>query len=824
MHLTFLHPEAGWLLLLAAVFVWFARRAPRVRLALRVGIFLVLIAALAQPSLIYRGRGAPQVFVVDQGASLSPEARRQAAETVRAAAALRRGQGPVTLIQRGGAPLGIKADHVVTLPDAGDGGSLTQALTRALDVFPQDGGRITVIGDGLGGGRDWGRVVDGLLARGIAVDVLPLATARREAFIAGAALSLTGAGERTPMRVRLEGVGQGLTLTIFDGERQVAAAPAFDMDGSRIVTLDLPGARPGFRPLRLELSRQGAVISRYETTAAVQEPLAVLYANGRTSAGGAAMQRLAGYGLRVDQRRPGDLAGADLGRYRAVMLDDVPAGELSSPAMTRLLDRVRDGGLGLIVSGGDAAFASGGYAGTPLAAALPVTLRQDEVTEDPSVALAVVIDTSGSMLGKPLDLGKQIARLAVRKLTPADTVGVVEFYGGRQWVAPMQPARDIPEVERAIGRVQAQGGSEHLFDALQEAYYGLKNTQARYRHILVISDAGVAADRYPQLIRHIADDQVTVSTVLVGGSSEGEARMAQWARLGRGRFYVVNDEFSLVEINLKQPRQKPEPATKRGAYALTASGPAYGWSDLTTPAPPALNGYAQSGVRPLADTLLKTAGGEPILATWQWGAGRVTALMTEPVGDGTASWRGWSGYGDWMRRLVGRTADARPEWDVRLGRVGDQTTVVAQAVRASGDAAPTIRLIGSDGVAQALTPVQRAPGLFSATARVPSDAPVRVEVSDAAGVVRAALGARDGGDPTRPPSEADALPLEQLSALTGGRVVEQADQMGDADGRGRALTALDLWGWLCWLALALYLADIVYRRWPAERGRAGVRP
>ena len=818
MHLTFLHPEAGWLLLLVPVFVWFGRRAPRVRLALRAAVFLALIAALAQPSLVYRGLGAPQVFVIDQGASLSPQARQKAAEVVQAAIAERRSQGPVTLIQRGGPPLAVKAGRVIMLPE---NGSLTRALTLALDVFPQDGGRITVIGDGLGGDRDWGRVVDGLLTRDIAVDTLSLDVARRDAFIASVASPQAGAGERTPIHVRLEGVGQGLTLTASDEQGQIANTPIFDLDGARVVTLDLPGARPGFHPVRLELQRAGVMISRYATTVAVQDPLTLLYLNGRVSSAGAAMQRLIGYGVQVETLSPAGLANADLSRYRAVMLDDVPAGDLPPATTARLLDRVKSGSLGLIVSGGDAAFASGGYAGTALAQALPVEIRQDQVAEDPSVALAVVMDTSGSMLGAPLDLGKQVARLAVRKLTPADNVGVVEFYGGRQWVAPMQPARDIPEVERAIGRVQAQGGSEHLFDALQEAYYGLKNTQARYRHILVISDAGVAADRYPQLIRHIAEDQVTVSTVLVGGSSEGEARMAQWARLGRGRFYVVNDEFSLVEINLKQPRQKPEPGTKRGAISLTATAPVFGWSDLTTPPPPPLNGYAPTAVRPLADTPLRTAGGEPILATWQWGAGRVTALMTEPVGEATASWRKWSGYGDWMRRLVARTADARPDWDVRLGRIGDQVTVVAQQVRSTGDSAPTMRLIGASGGERRLTPVQRAPGLFSATTQAPTNEPVRVEVSGASGApVRAALAARDGGDPNRPASQADALPLEQLSALTGGRVVEQASEMGDVSGAGRALTALDLWGWLCWLALALYLADILYRRWPPRRGVA----
>ena len=49
MTLTFLHPEAGWLLLLIPGFVWWARKAAPLRLALRLAVFAALIAALAQP-------------------------------------------------------------------------------------------------------------------------------------------------------------------------------------------------------------------------------------------------------------------------------------------------------------------------------------------------------------------------------------------------------------------------------------------------------------------------------------------------------------------------------------------------------------------------------------------------------------------------------------------------------------------------------------------------------------------------------------------------------------------------------------------------------
>lgn len=99
------------------------------------------------------------------------------------------------------------------------------------------------------------------------------------------------------------------------------------------------------------------------------------------------------------------------------------------------------------------------------------------------------------------------------------------------------------------------------------------------------------------------------------------------------------------------------------------------------------------------------------------------------------------------------------------------------------------------------------------------DSAVLAEVRDGRGVARAALPAVSGGQSDRPVSEADGLPLDQLARLTGGTVIQDPSRVGAvalSPGRPPA-SALDLWGWLCWLALALYVADIVYRRWPPRR-------
>jgi hypothetical protein len=72
------------------------------------------------------------------------------------------------------------------------------------------------------------------------------------------------------------------------------------------------------------------------------------------------------------ERMPSDAPERGLG---AVILSDYPARNVAAPQMDALCRAVR-GGLGLLMIGGWASFAGrdGGYAGTPLAGLLPVTL------------------------------------------------------------------------------------------------------------------------------------------------------------------------------------------------------------------------------------------------------------------------------------------------------------------------------------------------------------------------------------------------------------------------------------------------------------------
>jgi hypothetical protein len=73
---------------------------------------------------------------------------------------------------------------------------------------------------------------------------------------------------------------------------------------------------------------------------------------------------------------------ADLDACDILVLGDLPASALDAATWAHAAERVVAGKLSLLVLGGQDAFGAGGWAGTPLAGVLPVTLRGD-VTREP---------------------------------------------------------------------------------------------------------------------------------------------------------------------------------------------------------------------------------------------------------------------------------------------------------------------------------------------------------------------------------------------------------------------------------------------------------
>ncbi len=849
MNFTWLAP--GWLFLLLAlplVPLVRARVTVPFHALLRAVVLLLVIAALARPAYFGKDERHRAVFIVDVSPSAEIESDVSGsgieAKVLAACDRLRKDSRDAiaSLVVVGGgaraAALGEGArshfDSVAVLAvQATRSSGLAAALEAAARCIPEGApGSITLLTDGLATDRHHGDVLVGLEARGIPVHVVPLPATRHAPVIASIstqeALRVGAEGE-----IVVDVVGQGelvqVGLTVDGVEIGVEGARIADDRG--VARFRYEPKTPGFGRVRARIVASEGVNGRQDpppppldSLLAVQPPMRMLYLGDRIDGAKEKLGELVGGGIVFDAWRPSDnVAFPDLARYDGVVLDDMPAKILGSEAQRAITNAVTERGLGLFASGGEAAFGPGGYHDSEIAKILPVSAQQKEEKRDPSTTLVLVVDTSGSMTGERIQLAKEVARLAMSRLLPHDKVGIVEFYGAKRWAAPIQPASNTIDLSRAINRMDAGGGTV-ILPAIEEAFYAMQNVQTRYKHVLVLTDGGVENGAFEPLLRRMADEGITTSTVLIGPEANSEflVDLANW---GKGRFYSVPDRFNLPEILFKQPTSSRLPAYKPGSFAVTAHGGPGFFGAVDRSAIPNIAGYADTAARPGAEVLLEAESEHaPLLATWQFGLGRVTAFMTEPVGPGTAPWRDFPGYGALLRRILERTAgDGGLPFDFMLQRDGAVVEVVATR-RIRAEIEPAAQRVDERGTALAeLTFEERADGRFVADALVPSDEDIRLVggarksgggIDGDAGLVYRALHAHADERDELAVARSEGLDLPHLARATQGDLVA-FDRLGGfaprpSSGGGERL--VELAPSFLVLGLLLYLFELFHRR------------
>ena len=848
MELSFLQPVMA-LLFLAVPLIWFLPSRPRpVHGAIRSLVLALAILALMQPVLIRSAVEQHHAIVLDQSASLQREDRQSAVDVAGDLLARLDASQSATVVQVGGSEraaldadiLWVRATASSTLDERASAiGVGTSPLGDALELAAQSipsglSGSVMLISDGRSTDRHWGRALGQILDRGIPVHTVQVRP-HGDPFLANLHTTRARPGESVRVSVEVIGSGAGFEVDLRSQEGTLGSAGPFDCEFRCPVEIEFETEQTGFLDVIAELHTPSGADTDLANNliggvVAVQDPLRVLYAGDRQRGALDQLGELLGIGFDLTAATPDDLAaGFDFAGYDIVMLDDAPAATFGEAIQRELALAVQDDGVGLLASGGGAAFADGGYHGTPVADILPVEITGEEEKIDPSVGLAIIIDTSGSMAGTRIELAKQIARIAVRRLQPHDRIGIVEFYGAKHWAVPMQPASNKIEIDRAIGRMKAIGGTV-LYPAIQEAYYGLKNVNTRYKHILLITDAGVEDSNYERMVRRISRDSINVSTILAGHGGHNLI-MSDIANWGQGRFYSVGDQFSLVELILKQPSTRKPPRYKRGTFNVTALG-GHGWWGGADPLVPELLGYAEVEPREGAETLLQeSAGKDPILASWHYGLGRVTALMTEPVGEGTSRWRDWPDYGSFLGRLLARTAADNPPFRLSLERRRHRLELTAVRTNHDVELLPRAEVVDARGAPLTSPSIEfkeNAPGLFEAEFVLPTWETARVKVTTSLTpanrrVQRIALPpASDISNETQV-DPAAALDLERLAQRTAGLHLASVDSTPPSGPIGEWLAGNQgelsfvvtrLWPLLLLLALAAYLGELLYRRWP----------
>ena len=840
---AFAHPWALLLLPLGVLAIALGRHRSgvrwRVATALRAATLIMLVLALSGPSVRIAASAVNTVFAVDRSRSIPPEAQRAEDAFVHEALARMHGQDRAGIVTFAGRPLlRVPVDPHPAVDDLGaalepDRTDIGAALELAMRVLPEVGARrIVVLSDGAENRGDALAAARVVRAAGVTVDAVSLAAARPEEVLVDEvqAPQEVRVGEVYDVRTVLRAtVPAQATVTLSRDGVAVSTRRIALPVGDSAVAFPETATREGTIRYRIDVAATPAALDENKHA----EALVVVRAEPRVMfVAGAGTQLpawLSHQHLRIDIRTPdevpADLSG--LAAYGSVVLDDVSALDLSPAQQANLRSFVGTAGGGLLAIGGGHSYGVGGYAGTPLEEILPVSMDIRQTLALPTVAIVLIIDTSGSMdaFGSELakeELAKEIGASVTDLLGEHDQIGVITFNQDFQWLVPLTEARQRARILDQISRLKAGGGTI-LYPPMRSAWEHLRGSPAKIRHVIVLSDGLTDPGDFRGIATAMAQNKVTLSTVAIGGDADLEL-MRNLARWGGGRAYVAKDLYSVPKIFTAEALmamrsfivEEPVPLRRLGAGPTLAG--------LSTPPP--LRGYVATVAKPAADVALVGPRGEPILATWRYGLGRIAAFTSDDGSRWTSAWASWSSAARFWSQAV-RWTLREETLGLRLEAAEEERGASARAVLDARrpDGGPwdglTVegRVATPGGGSRPITLEQTAPGRYEAT--WPTSSPGAYVLSVTAHGAGAAGGPRTIGlvvpySPEYRVPEGNPGLLSRLVETTGGAFLEHPQ---DAFRPARGTGSRETWPWLSWAALAVLLAEVSLRRLPAVSQR-----
>ncbi len=843
--LSFIAPAALSLLALLPLLWAFTLLTPR-RLApwrfwfsllLRSALLLALVLALAGAQLIRPVSTLTTVFLLDASDSVAPAQRERAAlyveEAVRAMPPGDRAAvvvfGANALVERTPARLAtlgrISSVPITTRTNIQD------AVQLGLALLPADTQkRIVLLSDG---GENSGHAADAArlaTVRGVPIDVVGL-PGERGADVIVSALDAPGTareGQEVALGVAVRSTFDttGKLQVFVDGqlagEQQVQLAA-----GQNDYSVRVQAGEAGFRRLEVRLEAEGDTEpqnNRAATFTEVQGPPQILLIAGDAERAGNLRAALEAAGARVDLRAPNQ-APADLAQlsdYAGVVLVDTPARDLPRALIEALPVYVHELGRGLAMIGGEDSFGAGGYRRTPLEQALPVHLDPLDQSQQPDLALAMVIDRSGSMdeagglNGRTkLDLAKEAVYQASLGLSERDQIGLVVFDEDAEWVLQLQKLPPAVEIEQALSSFNSGGGT-NIRPGVEQAAQALAAVDSKIKHVILLTD-GIADDNYRDLVEQMRDQGITISTVAIG--SDANPNLEQIAELGDGRFYQVLSLNDVPRIFLQETVIVAGRDIVEGQFTPAVALPAPLVRGLTEL--PSLYGYNGTEIRETARAILVTPDGKPVLAQWQYGLGRSVAWTSDFKGQWARDWIGWSQFPRFISGLADMLLPPRDAGTLtlRASNADAQSEIELTAVDEQGrplnDLALEGRLLAPENQNSSVKFTQIGPGRYRAVASTTTPGVYLVQVA-AAGAGGQPLGTATTGLVVSYSPEysdkRDNLPLlRDLAAISGGRVDPVAAAIFEPP--QQAVGSVQEIGLpLLWLALLLWPLDIGLRR------------
>ena len=484
--------------------------------------------------------------------------------------------------------------------------------------------------------------------------------------------------EKDEWAVRMVGPGEVVADVVnefaveVDNPRQVNVRVTVEADG-RLIYDEVTGKQeipikqafgPGFHRMTARIDSLDAFSQNnvyYKAVQAVEKP-SILFVGGESSPLFSVLSQLY-------SAKRGTLDD-DLSPYAAVIMDNIPAQQVSSRQVDALGDYLHEGN-GLAVVGGKDAYDRGSYQGSYLSTLLPVETGTGELEEKKLLNVVVMIDvSSGGREPAPFDphgtgaveIAKAHAYALIDRFAPQDNVAFTAFDEQVYILSPLSTMgqKDLEKLRQDIKTLQPSIYPNTLMDVALDTGVSLLTGSQGNNYIIILSDGGDPGYWAKPMFRIFSaanENNIKIIAVGTGRISDCEKfrqenpdgycfkditqivhfkKLRDMAVQTDGLFIppgeTAEDTKSLIielGIQNKEARSDEEQYNLRirEFYHFITE-------DLDLAA--SVSGFNFVVPKSSAQLLLMNGVGNPILTVWRFGLGRVAALSTD---DGNA----WAG-------------------------------------------------------------------------------------------------------------------------------------------------------------------------------------
>jgi uncharacterized membrane protein len=546
--------------------------------------------------------------------------------------------------------------------------------------------------------------------------------------------------------------------------------------------------------------------------------------------------------ITIDQF-PADLV--TMQNFDAVILANVPrgAGGLELDQESMLASYVHDMGGGLVMIGGPDAFGAGGWQGSRLEAVLPVNMDIPAQRQMPKGALVLVMHSCEMPDGNYW--GELCALKAIETLSAQDEIGVISYGwggaggGGSVWDFPLEAKGDGSKVMAAVKKMQL-GDMPSFDDSMDLAVNGrggskgLKDSDARQKHVIIISDGDPAAPQQSVIDSYI-NNKISVSTISVYphmGDPDGlPPVMKDVANRLKGRAYgpINNNPNQLPQIFIKEAtvvRRSLIHEDRKGIQLKlppSASDIMKGVGEF-----PPVFGMVLTSRKPSPQIEVPIVAGvnnDPIFAHWQTGLGKAAVFTSDAHNKWASPWLSTPTYEKFWAQVV-RGVSRPPmstDFEVRMTQEGDNGKITVEAANRDSGFLSFLNfrgtVVGPDGKPTDVRLLQTGPGTYTAEfdTPLPGNYVAGLQYTgtgNQAGWLPAGLAVNSSPE-LRDLRSNDGL-LARIAEQTGGRVLTPFAVAGanlfTREGVNVTASPLPVWDILIPILLGLILVDVAIRR------------